>query len=71
MFVKQYFGDNTLAGMLVGLRNNTNRVRMGIKVERMVDDTDRSYIHQRLIPAIISFLGLSDEDFKPHLHQKS
>ena len=44
---------------------------MGMRVEWMVGDTDRSYFHQRLVPAIISFLGLSDEDFKPHLHQKS
>ena len=44
---------------------------MGMGVEWKVGDSDRSYIHQRLLPAIISFLGLSDEDFKHDLHQKS
>ena len=57
--------------MLVGYRSNTNSVRMGMRVEWIVGDSDRSYIHQRLLPAIMSFLGLSDEDVKHDLHQKS
>ena len=44
---------------------------MGMRVEWIVGDSDRSYIDQRLLPAVISFLGLSDEDVKHHLHQKS
>ena len=44
---------------------------MEMRIEWMAGDADHSYIHQRLLPAIISFLDLSDEDFKHHLRQKS
>ena len=44
---------------------------MGMRAEWVVGDSDRSYIDQRLLPAVIRFLGLSDKDFMHHLYQKS
>ena len=53
--------------MIIGYGSNDNRVRIWERVEWMICHSDYKYLHQRLLPAIINFLSLSDEDSCHHL----
>ena len=58
-------------GLSVGYGSNDNKLRIGERVEWVICPSDRQYLHERLLPAIINFLVLSDECSYHHLHQKN
>ena len=58
-------------GLSVGYGSNDSKLRIGERVEWVVCPSDRQYLHERLLPAIINFLILSDERSYHHLHQKN
>ena len=58
-------------GLSVAYVSNNNRLSKGEIAEWMVCHSGRKYLFQRLLPAIINFLNLSDEDSNHHFHQNN
>ena len=65
LFVKQCFGNSTPQGLSVSCGSKNNRLREKEMVEWMVCHSDRKYLHQIQLPAIMNLRSLSDENSSP------